>query len=160
MRRLFHDVYIEATAPITPAVLARGALLIAEPGSHISHHTAARLWGGVVPDTDRTDVTSSRVRLRTAGILGHRVRGADEVTRLDGIPLTTPIQTFLDLGLHLDLVDLVVLGDSLVKNGRTTVAALLGAAELRRGPGSCRARQAAVSSAPGSTPPWSRACAC
>ncbi|MEO7754585.1 MAG: hypothetical protein ABIS35_14355 [Terracoccus sp.] len=143
VRRLFQDVYVEAGAPITPAVLARGALLIAAPGSYVSHHTAARLWGGVVPDTDRTDVTSTKVRLRTTGILGHRVRGADQVTRLDGIPLTTPIKTFLDLGLYLDLVDLVVLGDSLVKKKRMTVPQLVRAADLARGPGSRRAREAA-----------------
>jgi hypothetical protein len=143
VRRLFHDVYVPATVPITPEVLARGALLIAEPGSYVSHHTAARLWGGIVPDSDRTDVTSPRVRLRATGILGHRVRAGAQVTVHHGIPLTTPVQTFLDLGLYLDLVDLVVLGDSLVKAGHLTIRELVDHASRRRGPGSRRARQAA-----------------
>jgi hypothetical protein len=143
VRRLFHGVYVSAKVTITAEVLARGALLLAEPGSYVSHHTAARLWGGIVPDTDCTDVTSPKVRLRSTGILGHRVRADARVTTFRGIPLTTPVQTFLDLGLYLDLVDLVVLGDSLVRAGRVTVRELVEQAARRRGPGSRRARQAA-----------------
>jgi hypothetical protein len=142
-RRLFHDVYVSRDTTITPRLLARGALLLAEPGSYISHHTAARIWGGVVPDTSRTDVTSPRRRLRTGGILGHRVKERATVTSFGGIPLTSPEQTFVDLALYLDLVDLVVLGDSLVKGRRCTVESLLRLAEKHRGPGCRRAKRAA-----------------
>ncbi|WP_404392841.1 hypothetical protein [Humibacillus xanthopallidus] len=46
-RRLFHDVYIDRAAELSPAMLARAALLVV-PDATVSHHSAARLWGGVV----------------------------------------------------------------------------------------------------------------
>ena len=46
-----------------------------------------------------------------------------------GLRMTDPIRTFLDLASDLDLVDLVVLGDSLCRAGRTTPEQLETAAE-------------------------------
>ncbi len=48
-RRLFHDVYVDRAAELTPVLLARAALLVV-PDATVSHHSAARLWGGIVPD--------------------------------------------------------------------------------------------------------------
>ena len=48
-RALFRGVYVGAQTPVTHRLLAEGALLLAEPGSYLSHHTAAQLWGGTVP---------------------------------------------------------------------------------------------------------------
>jgi very-short-patch-repair endonuclease len=57
--------------------------------------------------------------------------------------LTTPVQTFLDLGTELGLVDLVVLGDSFVKSGVTTPEELIAAVEPFRGGGRRLLRRAA-----------------
>ena len=46
------------------------------------------------------------------------------VTRFRSMPVTTPEQTFLDMAATLDMLALVVLGDSLIKAGRTSAAAL------------------------------------
>lgn len=63
--------------------------------------------------------------------------------RLGALPLTTAEDTFVDLAAELHLVDLVVLGDSLVKAGRTTPAALVAAAAAVTGRRSAGARRAA-----------------
>jgi hypothetical protein len=60
-----------------------------------------------------------------------------------GLPVTSPERTFLDLAAVLDLVDLVVLGDSLVARGVTTPLALVDAARDHRGPRIALARRAA-----------------
>ena len=46
-----------------------------------------------------------------------RVRRQHEAVQHQGLPMTCATQTFLDLAGDLDLVDLVVLGDSLVRAG-------------------------------------------
>jgi len=69
-------------------------------------------WGRM-----NVDGVDARVSCNRAGIVVHR-----------GLPLTDPTRTFLDLGEDLDLVELVVVGDSLVSAGRVTPAALVSAA--------------------------------
>ena len=85
----------------------------------ISHFTAARLWGGRVPDNEWTHVSFMRdVRFRVRGIKPHRYRRRLDVRRWHGVPITSPEQTFGDMARFLGLVDLVALGDSLVRKGR------------------------------------------
>jgi hypothetical protein len=55
----------------------------------------------------------------------------------------TAVDTFPDLGCWLSLVDLVVLGDSLVRRSRTTPAELILACGAPTGRGSRRTREAA-----------------
>ena len=119
-RRLFTGIYVRSSTPVTPWVLAEAAVLLAGPRAVASHHTAARLWGGVVPDDGHTHIVSPGRRHQVRGLKAHRTKPQQRTTRLRGIRLTTPEQTFLDLAADLGLVDLVVLGDSLVKAGRTT----------------------------------------
>lgn len=66
-------------------------------------------WGRM--DVDGVD---SRVSSDRARIVVHR-----------GLRMTDPTRTFLDLAGDLDLVELVVVGDSLVRAGRVTPAALV-----------------------------------
>jgi hypothetical protein len=64
-------------------------------------------------------------------------------SRLRGIPLSSPDQTFIDLACVLPLVDLVVLGDSLVKASLVTAEGLVQAANGWPSRGSRSARRAA-----------------
>jgi hypothetical protein len=141
-RRLFHDVYVDREAELTPLLLARGALLVA-PDATVSHHSAARLWGAVVPDDGFVHLTCPTRRPQVEGIRTHRCGRPKRATRWRGIPVTTPVQTFLDLAAVLSLVDLVVLGDSLVRRRRVTVDLLVEAATAHRGTGGRLARKAA-----------------
>jgi very-short-patch-repair endonuclease/predicted transcriptional regulator of viral defense system len=76
------------------------AVLACGPRAVLSHRSAARLWG-VRPDNRRdVDVTvPSRGACRRKGIQPHCVRSLDprDITKIDGIPVTTLPRTLLDL---------------------------------------------------------------
>ncbi len=125
-RLVFRGVLVSASMPDTVVVRARCALLLAPEGAVFSHWTAARLWGGVVPDNEWTHVSFMRdVRFRVRGIKPHRFRHRLDVKRRHGLPVTSPEQTFCHLARHLGLVDLVALGDRLVKKERCSTADLV-----------------------------------
>jgi very-short-patch-repair endonuclease len=78
------------------------AVLACGPRALVSHGSAAWLWeagerpGGSSP----VDVTVPRdVRVRRAGIRVHRATtlAAEDATTVDGIPITTPARTLVDL---------------------------------------------------------------
>jgi len=127
--QVFWGVHLSAVVAPTLVMRALAALTISPPTAIVTHHTAARLWGGVAPDSSDVHVTIPRVhRPKVTGIRPHRVvRMPVPVTRR-GLPVTSAERTFLDLGRWCDLVDLVVLGDSLVKAGVTTPERLVDAA--------------------------------
>ena len=141
-RRLFHDVYVTRAIELTPVLLARAALLVV-PDATVSHHSAARVWGGIVPDDGLVHLACPSRRAQVEGIRSHRFGLTKATTVWRRLPVTTPIQTFLDLAPVLGLVDLVVLGDSLVRRNRVSVDLLVEAATAHRGPGARRARRAA-----------------
>jgi Protein of unknown function (DUF559) len=145
-RRLFHDVYLGADVPVTPAVLAAAVLGVSPFGSHASHHTAARIWGGIVPAQPLTHVSSppGGTRSQRRGVGSHQIPAGSRIVSLAGMRVSSPEQAFMDLATELSLVDLVVLGDSLVKAGKTTTAGLIEATSTWRGRGSRAARRAAV----------------
>ncbi|WP_404384305.1 hypothetical protein LL946_02120 [Knoellia locipacati] len=129
-RRIFHGMYIDARIPDTVVVRSRAALRLAPEGGVLSHWTAARLWGGVVPEHANTHVSFTRdVRFRVEGIKHHRFRHRLHIVRRHGLQVTGPEQTFVHLARHLNLLDLVALGDSLVRKAVTTPAGLLAYAQ-------------------------------
>jgi hypothetical protein len=79
-------------------------------------------------------------RTSRQGVKAHAGVNGTAVTRM---PVTTPEQTFLDMAATLNMVALVVLGDSLIRAGRTSAAALRDAALAWRSRGAKRARRAA-----------------
>jgi len=74
------------------------AVLAVGPGAVLSHRSAAALWG-IRPTARRAiDVTAPRKVPSRAGIDVHHARLArDEVTTVDGIPVTTAARTLVDL---------------------------------------------------------------
>lgn len=143
--RLFQGVYVGSDVPRTTALLAAGALAAAPVGAVVAGHSAARLWGGVVPDS--ADVTlrlAPGQRMRVRGIRVLRRELPQRQVRRFGLPVTTPEDTFLDLATSLDLVELVVAGDALVRRGHTSAAALGAAAKEGTLPSARLARRAAA----------------
>jgi len=144
--KIFYDCYIASTIPITTKLRAEAALGISPSGSYVSHFTAAQLWGAVVPDVSDVHVTVPGDAGRTVrrGVKAHVAADGTATTRIRAVPITTPEQTFLDLAAAgLDLVALVVLGDSLVKACTMSARELVGAAIRWRGRGAKQARRAA-----------------
>jgi very-short-patch-repair endonuclease len=150
MRRLHTGVYavgpIESPqARVMAAVLAcsggRGA---AQDGALVSHRTAAGLWRLSPPPAEREPVellVPGLARGRRPGIRTHRTGplAADERTELDGVPITTPARTVLDLAAGLgarELERLVAHVEREALAGREQLEALA----LRR----CRHRGAAL----------------
>ena len=76
------------------------ALLACGPGAVISHRSAAKLWAVRPNNRKPVDVTvPGRSRHRRKGIDIHLVRHLDprDVTKIDGLPVTTLARTLLDL---------------------------------------------------------------
>lgn len=77
------------------------ALLACGPGSVLTHHTAAALWGFAAarPPGTPVDVGLPRNARGRPGIRVHRIRTlhSSETTTLHGLRLTTPERTLLDL---------------------------------------------------------------
>ncbi len=143
-RALFRGVYVSRETDVSLGLLGEAALLATGPDCYLSHHTAARLLGGVVPDDPDVHVTYRRVRAQCSGIFAHRAKREQRIITFRGLRMTSAEQTFLDMAHVLSLVDLVVLGDSLVKAKRTTPSALVRVADEISGPYSRLARRAAA----------------
>jgi len=144
-RKLFYDVYVSSDVPVTLSLRASAVLGISPFGSHVSHQSAARIWDGIVPDQPLTHVSCPRggTRSERQGVGSHEISRGAEVVSFVGLRISSPAQTFIDLATELSLVDLVVLGDSLVRRGRTTPRLLVEAATDWKGKGCRAARRAA-----------------
>ncbi|WP_152361951.1 hypothetical protein [Microlunatus speluncae] len=145
-RRIFHGIYLDRRVPLDIRHRAMAALHIAPPGSYASHHTAAQLWGGVAPATTDTHLSAPTPLTRSIrrGIVAHRIQFDAAPRSRHGILVSSPEQTFLELAsARVGLIDLVVLGDSLVRRELTTPEKLIKAAADWTGRGSRVARRAA-----------------
>jgi len=112
--------------------MAAAALHISPPGSFASHETAAALWGAFVGDLNEVHISvpkgSSRSERR--GIVADRARGDQNPRPYRGLLVSNPTRVFLEVAAaRKDLLDLVALGDSLVRRKRTTPDELVEAAD-------------------------------
>jgi len=155
LRALHRGVYFMGPLLLPPAdviaaVLACGAAAV------VSHWSAAALWE-LLPPRDRAapvDISLPRGDRRRPGIRIHRVctLPPDEVTKLDGIPITTPARTLLDVASALPRRELEralaqALGKRLVR--RPTLIKLLN--RHARHPGARRLRALLESAQPAFT---------
>ena len=150
-QRLSYDVYAPAHLPVDVLLRARAALHVAGPDAHISHHTAAAIWGIWAPTQSDVHVTvpPGRSRPRRAGLRAHALPTPGAVTQRRGLPISSPVQTFLDLATQLGLVDLVAVADQLVKAKLATPSMLVEASVAWHGKGARVARRAARLCRPG-----------
>jgi hypothetical protein len=144
--RLFHDTYVGSGKMITLRLRARTIMRRLPAATHVSHHTAVRLWGGVAPDSAdiHVSMTSREARCRRAGVAAHLANPAAQTTIWDGVQVSTPVQAFLDLAsVGVTLVDLVIAGDSLINANELDPKKFVAAAEAYQGRNARRARRAA-----------------
>ncbi|HET7328692.1 MAG TPA: DUF559 domain-containing protein [Nocardioidaceae bacterium] len=144
-QRLFYNSYVAASVPVTPLLRATAALMVSPAGSYASHFTAGEMWSGWVPEQFATHVSSpaAQSRCQRRGIRNHDRKDTAAIVTYRGVRVTDPAQTFLDLATEVNLVELVVFGDSLVTAKRTTPQRLVQAADAWVGKGSRTARRAA-----------------
>ncbi len=136
-----------AMTPSTSSLTRVRAALLVHPSSAVaSHGSAARVLGAPVPQEplEHVTVTSETERRRRTGVRCHvAVLSSDEVRVVSGVRITAPCRLFLDLAPVLDLVELVVLGDWLLRNRWVTTRSLRAACAAARGAGAEQARRAA-----------------
>lgn len=143
---LFHGIYLLSSVAVTPLIRARAALL-PFTAAHASHATAARVWQLPIPVLPEEHVTVTRRNARhaRAGIVRHSApEDACSTTMVDDVLLSDPLQTFVDLGELITLVDLVVVGDELVRRNVVTCEMLRAFCGRSRHPGARRAATAAT----------------
>lgn len=144
-QKVFHGVYVAAGVQLTDVERARAALHVSPAGSYASHHTAALIWGGRPPTDSRTHISvpEGQSRSERRGIAAHRAIATPDVYDRQSIPVSSPEQSFCEIAsLGAGLVELVVLGDSLVRAGAVTAERLIAAADewgLRRAATASRA---------------------
>jgi hypothetical protein len=116
-RRLFRGVYVSNDVPDHVDVLARAALMAHPPGAFVSHQTAAELCGIAAPHSADIHVSVKRPKDRRflPGIRPHVAPPRVGTWERDGIRMSVPLRTFVELAGVLDLVELVVAGDSLLR---------------------------------------------
>ena len=121
-RRIFRGVFIHVSVPPHPLLRVRAALLIHPPEAFASHVSAARVYDVPVPDLpdEHVSVFQEKDRRRRPGICNHVAALSTPVTTVRGLRVSAPDHMFLELAGTLSLVDLVVVGDALVRLRRTT----------------------------------------
>ena len=131
-QRVFHGIYLPTGVPLNHQTLARAALLTATDAGYASHHTAARFWGGITPADSRTHISvpDTESRSERRGIAAHVAVPSADVRTQHGVRVSSPTQCFCELAaVGVSLVDLVVLGDSLMKAGAVSITSLIEAAD-------------------------------
>lgn len=121
-RQVVRGVFVAALVPDTIVVRAHAARLVLPKDAVFSHHTAARLLGGPAPDTSLVHASLGRDHRRdTPHIQLHRYTYEPDAMWRHGLPVTKPVQTFIHLGLKLDMLHVVAFGDAMVRRGMVTV---------------------------------------
>lgn len=145
-RRLFRNVYVESSVPLTPKLLAQAALVLHPQTAFASHATAAALRGLPVPYCDRVHVTVMKQdeRVQRHGIACHIACSETDVYEVHGVRVSSPLDLFFELAGVLPLVDLVVAGDAMVKRGHFTADELRKACRSTKRWHSRRARRGAA----------------
>ena len=98
LHRQYQGVYSVGTPDLTRSGRWLAAVFAAGPGAVLSHRDAAALWG-ILPSNRRLIEVSVPGKRRAREGLEIRVASLepDEITALDGIPVTTVARTLLDL---------------------------------------------------------------
>lgn len=149
--RVAHGLYVAAGVRTDALLRARPLLGRLTGDPHLSHQTAAELHGLWVPKSALLHVCrdAARKRLRPADIASHQCpchgdgREPGDIQELAGVPVSSPLKCFRELADVLELVDLVILGDSLVRRSRCAPKDLVEAAAAGSGRGIRLARRAA-----------------
>lgn len=115
-RQLFRSVLVAATTTPTAIQRARGALVLQCDDAWASHVSAARVKGAPVPTIadEHVSVRHQKLRRHHRGLRCHVGNPAGVVVE-HGIRVSGDLPMFIELSGQLTLVDLVVVGDWLVR---------------------------------------------
>lgn len=141
IREIVHGAYVSTDVPDTFGLRAAGLSRLVPPRAVICRRSAAWLYGvdvmalGAHVDVPPVEflVPAGTAAVRRAGAIGYSAVLADhEVTEIDGLRVTTPQRTTLDLARWLPLLDGVPAVDAMLHHQLVSLEALhAGAARLR-----------------------------
>lgn len=141
VRELVRGTYVAADVPDSLGLRAAALRRVVPPRAVACRRTAAWLYGvdvlalGAHLQTPPVEmlVPAGTAALRRQGVLGYSaLLDDDEVTEIDGVLVTTPLRTTLDLGRWLPLIDGVPAIDAMLHHQVVSVEALhSGLARLR-----------------------------
>jgi len=149
-RRIFRGVHILRSVEVSPFIRTQAALTIHPPTAFASHISAARVLRLPVPDLPDEHVTvfDQRDRRNRPGIITHvasRVPGpAAHVVTYRGVRISGPFRMFVELASVLSLVDLVVVGDAMLKMFKIPSSRLVEECEKSKDQPAVAARTAAA----------------
>ena len=146
-RMLLRGVHISSRVPYRPSHRTEAALLIHPAGAVATHTSAARVRGAPVPAdaSEHVTVSDRDDRRFRNGVKCHVASlAADEIQVVGRLTISSPHRMFVELAETFDLVDLVVVGDWLVKHKKLTCASLLQYCAERATRHGRRAREAAA----------------
>ncbi|MDQ6947238.1 MAG: type IV toxin-antitoxin system AbiEi family antitoxin domain-containing protein, partial [Actinomycetota bacterium] len=108
MERIRHSVYRLAGGPVTWIQAIHAAALAAGADAVVSHETAAACWQFRHADRYRGQLhLTAHHQVRLPGVIGHTIAlGPGDTTLHDGVPITTPERTIVDLAGTLALREL------------------------------------------------------
>ena len=132
-RRLFRNVLVSAETVPTPVQRVRGALVLQVEEAWASHVSAARVKGAPVPTIadEHVSVGHQKLRRHHRGLRCH-VGDPSGVVVEQGVRVSGDVPMFIELSGQLSLVDLVVVGDWLVRRRGVTPRQLVRACEVSR----------------------------
>lgn len=145
-RTILRGVLIDAARPVGRDERISAALIICGDEAFASYASAARLMDLPIPVVAEEHVSVRRPgqrRRRQEDLVCH-VDPDSEVKHVRGLPCASALDVFGQLASLIGLVDLVVVGDHLVRHGHTTPGQLVAQCEGLRGAGAARARSAAA----------------
>jgi len=142
-QQVMHGVYLSSSIEVTAVHRAAAALITYGPRAWASHASAARVLGVPIPTLPGEHVTvlDRKRRHRRTGVVCHSAAGGLIVT-VEDVRVSAPAQLFVELASMLALVDLVVVGDHLVRRSLITRVDLRKHCAEASGPGSAQARAA------------------
>jgi hypothetical protein len=124
LQRLFHGVYLRADIELTMEVKAAAAALVVSPHAVLCDRTAAWIWGvdcfrhrelDVVPELEVFTFHGHRAPHREEVRGGERDLSPQDWTIVEGVRVTTPLRTALDLGCRLNRRDALAAIDALMR---------------------------------------------
>lgn len=132
--RIFRDVYAAPGTELTPLVRARAGWLWSGRRGIVAGKSASAMYGAkwVDPDDPLELIHGNRNPLTGLLIRGDRVE-EDEVGLIDGVPVTTPVRTALDLACWYPLGAAVAAVDALARAVDLNLPAVRSLAERTSG---------------------------
>lgn len=116
----FHGVRLDAAVDMDLRTRCRAYITKAHLKAVFSHITAAQLWGIPLPRTLERDervhvlLSGGSRAPRGVGVVGHVTATRAIAHEVDGLPVSSPVDTWIALAGILDVDDLIVAGDRLL----------------------------------------------